>query len=310
MITDFMDDVPTSEDAPERLILVDMSQVSIGTIMAVFKPSELNDFDAAMPLIRHLMFSVLLEKINKFRKDKDRHEVVLCYDNSGPNGYWRRDIYPEYKLNRKKHREESDWNFDVIYKAMDTVKAELVEFFPFKSLVIERFEADDLIATLTGYYAPKGTEVIILSSDGDFVQLHDLGDVKQWSASQKKWVHPKYGTPLRDLRFKAIKGDKKDNVAPMKCFSDHYTNPERGKAPAVKAADLEEWMSAPDSIPDEYHERYNQNMAVLDLKNIPSAYRDLILATYNQITVASGKQLYSFMVKNKLSKLLEKIQRF
>ena len=309
MLDDFIEN-GVQDNAPERVILVDMSQVSIGTIMAVFKPEELTSFDEAMPLIRHLMFSVLLEKVDKFRKNKDTHHVVLCYDNSGDNGYWRRDLYTPYKANRKKSRTDSKYNFDIIYKAMDTVRDELVEFFPFASLSIERMEADDIIATLTKHYAPKGSEIIILSSDGDFVQLQDLGDVKQWSAQQKKWVLPKYGSPQADLRFKAIKGDKKDNVAPMKCEPDHYTNDESGKAPPVMKKQLDEWLDDPDTIPEEYQDRYNQNMAVLDLQNIPEEHHKTILEAYKNVDVASGKQLYSFMVKKQLSKLIEKIQRF
>lgn len=312
MLDDFLDEpTPTLiEGVPQRLILVDMSQVSISTIMATFKPKELTDFDESIPLIRHLMFSVLLEKIDKFRKDKVNHKVVLCYDNSGPKGYWRRDVYPAYKANRSKSRQDSDYNFEIIYKAMDTVKAELVQYFPFISLNVPRMEADDLIAVLTKRFAPLGSEVYILSSDGDFTQLHDLGNVKQWSAVQKKWVQPKNGTAYRDLLHKCIKGDKKDNVAPMKCLPDHYTNDESGKAPMVRAAELEGWLSDPSTIPEEYLDRFNQNMSVLDLKNIPSEHEQLINSTFDSTIPSDGKKLYSFMVKNRLSKLIEKIQRF
>ena len=41
--------------------------------------------------------------------------------------YWRRDIFPLYKYNRKKGREESDKNWDSIFEVLNQIRDELKE---------------------------------------------------------------------------------------------------------------------------------------------------------------------------------------
>lgn len=292
-----------------RLILADMSNIGLSTVMAAFKPDDLKTFEEAIPLVRHLIIDVTLKKVNKFRKNKETDDVVLAYDTKGEKGYWRRDVYPSYKDNRGKSRDKSAWNFDVIYQCLDIVKNEMSEIFPYKSVQIDRVEADDVIAVLSKEYG-KTCEIIILSRDGDFLQLQQHGNIKQWDSYADKWVMPKYATAGQDLLFKAIKGDRKDNIASIKCVQDHYTRDDTGRAKPITAKELTEWMTDPEEIPQEFEDRFEQNMDALDFNRIPTHIRETVLDIYKNKVPPKGNKMYNYMVKNGLTKLLETIQRF
>lgn len=302
-------ETPVNDMGYSKLILADMSNIGLSTVMAAFKPDDLKVYEEALPLIRHLIISVTLAKVNKFRKNKETDDVVLCYDTKGTNGYWRRDVYPSYKANRGATRDKSAWNFDIIYRCLEVVQTEMSEIFPYKSVQIDRVEADDTIAVLSMEYGPT-CEIIILSRDGDFLQLHQYGNIKQWDSYADKWAMPKYGTAGQDLLFKAIKGDKKDNISSIKCVEDHYTREDKVRAKPITSKELTEWMTDPDEIPEEYRDRFEQNLDALDFSRIPDHIRKEVLSIYRDKTPPSGKKMYNYMVKNGLVKLLETIQQF
>lgn len=302
-------ETPKNDLGYQKIICCDMSNIGLSTVMATFKPEDIKTFEESLPLIRHLMISVTLQKVNKFRKNKELDDVVLCYDTKGSKGYWRKKVYPSYKDNRGKNRDASKWNFDVIYQCLDIVQNEMAEIFPYKTIIIDRVEADDIIAALAMEYG-KDCEIVILSRDGDFLQLQQYGNVKQWDSYADKWVMPKYGSSQQDLLFKAIKGDKKDNIASIKCFENHYTREPFERAKPISSKELTEWMTDPEEIPEEYKERFEQNLDALDFSRIPDDIRAEILDIYRNKQPANGRKMYNYMVKNGLTKLLETIQQF
>ena len=84
------------------MILVDMNQVTISNLMIQIKNEPLS-----VDLVRHLVLNSIRSYRSKFCNEFG--EVILCYDDKH---YWRRDLFPYYKSNRKKDRTESslDWN--------------------------------------------------------------------------------------------------------------------------------------------------------------------------------------------------------
>jgi len=126
---------------------------------------------------------------------------------------WRHELYPEYKLGRKKFP-------DHFYEQLDDIR-EIIKILGISQYKIESIEADDIIGTLT-YKARKNRQrVIIVSSDHDFEQLIS-NNVKVLSPSlaQSKeklkdydFVVNKYNLePKQLIDYMALCGDSSDNV--------------------------------------------------------------------------------------------------
>jgi hypothetical protein len=79
-----------------------------------------------------------------------------------------------------------------LFPAFNIYKDELREFFPYKSLQVERAEADDIIAILSLRASAGGDPVTIWSSDTDDLQLQLIEPkIKQYSYVRKKYITPK-----------------------------------------------------------------------------------------------------------------------
>ena len=144
-----------------KIIIVDLNQVAIATITA----QAGNHADAVQPdLIRHM----ILNSIRKYKtKFSDYGEVVIASDDKK---YWRREMFPYYKANRKADREKSDFDWPMIFNTIATVRDELQENFPYRVLRVSGAEADDIIATLCKNFHDR-EKILIVSNDKDFIQL-------------------------------------------------------------------------------------------------------------------------------------------
>ena len=134
------------------MILIDNTQIILGTIFAQYD----SPLDVTVDLARHVTLATYRMYRNMFHAEYG--ELVLCQD---AGNYWRRDIFPNYKINRKKTRAVDDYNWDRIFEILDTIREEVRENFPYKSVKVNRCEADDIIATLTKHYHDKEKIMIV-----------------------------------------------------------------------------------------------------------------------------------------------------
>ena len=180
------------------MILVDLNQVLLSGLMA--QMANQKHFKLEEHLVRHLVLNILRSHIQKFKKDYG--DVVLCCDN---RKYWRKEYFPFYKASRKKNREKSDLDWNMIFNMLAKFKDEFKENFPYKVIDVEGAEADDIIGTLVPRHIMH-ENVLIISSDGDFLQLqrYNTGKfkVKQYNPAQKKFLESK--SPLEELKEKKI----------------------------------------------------------------------------------------------------------
>lgn len=201
--------------APEKgALLIDLSQISLATVMHTYEPGQ----KFTVPLVRKLILATLKHNALKFKSEGFDH-VIITIDNAR-YGYWRRQEEDYYKRNRAIAREEAiekdafDW--EGYFEALGVVIQELKDFMPYVVLDVRHCEADDCIAVMSKYLSLNGWKVRIISSDGDFTQLHKLEYVDQYSPMQKKFVKVKTGSPEEDCLTKIIKGDRKDCVSGIK----------------------------------------------------------------------------------------------
>lgn len=88
---------------------------------------------------------------------------------------------------------------------------------PFITIRHEEFECDDVIATLAAIHCKRGDNCTIISSDSDFIQLHNLFDLQLYNPVRKKFIEkPNYDY----IMWKALRGDATDNIAGIKGVGD------------------------------------------------------------------------------------------
>ncbi|ADG60140.1 rnh RNaseH ribonuclease [Acinetobacter phage Acj9] len=210
-------------DEPEQgAVLIDLSQIALATAAVTMEPGE----KFTIPLVRQMILATLRKNALKF-KAEGYTKVVVAIDNAR-YGYWRRQVEDYYKRNRAIAREEAEeanqFDWEGYFEGLGVVIQELKDYMPYTVIDVRHCEADDVIAVLSQYMSSIGWKVRIISSDGDFTQLHKLKNVDQYSPMQKKFVKVKTGSPEEDCLTKVMKGDRKDCVASIKVRGDFWLN--------------------------------------------------------------------------------------
>ena len=157
------------------MIIIDMNQVMISNLMAQIKKDSLNE-----NLVRHMVLTSLRSYEKQYFNEYG--EVVLAYDS---RHYWRKEIFPFYKQNRKKDREKSGHDWHSIFEVLNKIRDEIRIYFPYKVVEVLGAEADDVVSTLCKNKEPK-EKVLILSGDKDFIQLQKYPGVTPVQSNYKK----------------------------------------------------------------------------------------------------------------------------
>jgi hypothetical protein len=276
-------------------ILVDFSQIFIGAYMMSAKSG-----DVSMDVLRPTILNTLRIYRNKFHREYG--ELILCCDDKKS---WRKNIFPNYKASRKKSRASAlniTWND--LYESLSLMKAELAEWFPYKLLQVDEAEADDIIAVLV---KTLGERALILSSDKDFIQLHQF-NVVQYSPMQKKFVD---GDAKWSLHEKLIKGDVGDGV-PNILSDDSVLVDEGRRQRPIASKKLSEWFGiAPELFcTEEMLRNFNRNKQLIDLNDIPESICINISKQYRETIVGERKRLLTYFINHRLKNLTENLSEF
>ena len=148
--------------------------------------------------------SMLISNLNKVNIKED-DLVIIAIDGKGN---WRKSLDSDYKANRKEDREKHaniDW--DKTFKDFNHLTDKLEAFTPFHTIVMDKMEADDIIAIASKKF--QDVDTIVISSDSDYEQLAIYPKLKIFSPLSKKFKEVK--NPHRVLANK-IKSEKADNL--------------------------------------------------------------------------------------------------
>jgi len=279
------------------MILVDLNQVLLAGLMAQIANHK-GKLDES--LVRHMILNIIRNHVKNFKAEYG--EVVLCCDN---RKYWRKEFFPFYKAGRKKSREKSNLDWHMIFEMLAKFKVELKENFPYKVIDVDGAEADDIIGTLAPRQAAH-EKVLILSSDGDFLQLQNYANVKQYNPSQKKYVVSK--EPILELKEKIIRGDKGDGIPNVLSSSDCFVRDLRQTPITQKVLDKlmrESYLEQSETI----KANFIRNSTLIDLSFTPQEIKEKIINTYEETKPAKGK-LLNYFIEHKLKNLMEVIEEF
>jgi DNA polymerase I len=148
--------------------------------------------------------SITFNFFRSLKSEIDRHMPDKVYIVSEGTPKSSLKINPDYKGNRTKVLDDS------FYKQKKDIFS-ICENLPITFIRHPDFECDDVISHLT-VDIHKSDEVIICSSDTDFIQLID-NNVRLWNPIKKKFIEP---WPVDYVVWKSLTGDKTDNVAGIK----------------------------------------------------------------------------------------------
>jgi DNA polymerase-1 len=189
----------------KKIILVDSNNIAYRAFYAL--PQTIATSAGTMTNAVLGFTSMILKLLEEQKPD-----ILICaFDSKGPT--FRHELFEEYKATRKKMPDE-------LIEQMPLIK-EVLESLNIATLAMEGFEADDIIATLTGGMSGNDEEIIIVSSDKDILQL--VSDNVKVMALKKgitdtvlydeKQVVEKFGvTPDKIKELLALMGDSSDNI--------------------------------------------------------------------------------------------------
>lgn len=295
-----------------KMIILDLNQVMISNIMALYG-KHIDDKPIEIDLFR----SVVLNNI-RFLNMKFKSEYGKLIIASDGRGSWRKDVFPYYKANRKKKRQESTIDWSKIFDCLNTVRDEIKHFFPYPVINVDSAEADDVIGVLVKDVASQQKQeyenekkILIISGDKDFIQLqkyNSIFTVKQYDPINKKYI--KTEDPSRYIKEHILKGDTGDGIPNFLSPDDCLVNGIRQK-PIMKKK-LSSWVNEDPKLfcDDIQYRNYKRNQLLIDLDNTPKKICDNIMKEYDNQKGKGRSQIFNYMVKNRLKMLMESIGDF
>lgn len=282
------------------MIIFDFNQVAISNLMEQIGSSKQSVDES---LVRHMILNTIRTYIKKF-KDSHGPEVILACDSKN---YWRREVFPYYKANRKKARDSSGHDWSSIFECLNKIRNELKENSPYKVIEVETCEADDIIAVLTQKFSAT-QKIMILSSDKDFAQLQKYKNVSQYSPILKKTI--KEDNPYSFLKEHIIRGDKGDGIPNIMSQDNVFV--EGGRQKSIKTVDVNTWINQEpsDFCSGEAYRNWIRNETLIDLTKIPESLKTKIINTYDESSANSRQTFMNYMMKNRLKNLLEVFDEF
>jgi len=193
----------TRESAARKLVVIDGANAIYRAFFAI---PNLRAPDGSPTNALHGFVNMLI----KVMREESPDCIAVAFDPRG--GTFRKRIFDGYKATRDAQPEDLSAQIPVMHELLDAFNVKLV--------VVDDFEADDVIATMVEQ-APEDMAVTIVSTDKDLmqlvserVQLLDTGKDRRVGPAE---VEERFGVPpekLLDLR--SLIGDPSDNIPGVK----------------------------------------------------------------------------------------------
>ena len=289
------------------MILVDLNQVMISNLMMQIGGKK--NIAIEEDLVRHMVINSLRMYRTKFFKKYG--ELVICCDDKN---YWRRELFPYYKIHSKKDRDESGLDWNMIFTVLNGIRDDIREKFPYKVIQIEHAEADDIIGSLCHRFGHLGITngsaepILILSSDKDFMQLQKYANVEQYSPMQKKFIT--CSNPARYMHEHILKGDRGDGVPNFLSDDDVFVNGKRQKPLATKKIDAWNGMRPEDYCDERMLRNYRRNQQLVDLDFIPEDIQNEANEIFDNYKLNERGKIFNYFIEKKMKNMMEVIGDF
>jgi len=242
--------------------------------------------------LRHIILASLREINIKYRNEYGR--MVICCDSHS----WRYNVFAEYKAARPALKVDDGRDWGVIWKHTNKVLDEIREHLPWKVMLVDRAEADDIIGALC--FNVRDEPIMIVSRDKDFIQLHVFKNVKQYDTVTKKFVG--VDDPINYAFTHVFKGDRGDGIPNIYSDDDHLVKNE-ARQKSVRKTDIVEWMKTihdPEkTFSGKMLEHYRRNYQLISLSATPDDIKAQIKEQFEEPPIPpNGTVLQYFMDKD------------
>lgn len=148
-----------------------------------------------------------------FRLISDQNPDYLIVAFDPPAKSFRFRMYKEYKANRAKMPEDLKHQIEEIKNMLSTLKI--------RSVIVDDYEADDILGTIAAQYASKDLEIWLVTGDKDAYQLvndnvriyANKKGITEFEVMDRDAIINKIGlTPEQVIDYMALMGDSSDNV--------------------------------------------------------------------------------------------------
>ena len=280
------------------MIIVDLNQIMISNLMVQINGR--NAVELSEDLVRHMVLNSLRGHYKKFRKEYG--DMIIACDSGN---VWRREVFPNYKANRKTTREKSGHDWTAIFEILNNIRSELKEHMPYKVVEVDTAEADDIIAVLVRKHHDQ--KILILSGDKDFIQLHNK-NVQQYSPVLNKFIG-KDETPSIYIKEHILKGDRSDGIPNVLSDDDVFVEGRRQR-PLTKKK-IASWVDEiVMTFTEEEQKNYDRNRKLIDLSLIPPELEAKIYNEFDEVKVAHRSKILNYFITRKLKTLIEVIDEF
>ena len=276
-------------------ILVDANQIAISHLMVRNKIEDGINIDS----IRKSIVRVIARIAKRFGTDYG--QVILCYDDKN---YWRREIFPFYKKNRKQERASSKYDWDEVFSVLNKIRDEIKGNLPYHVIQVQGAEADDVIASLCIHNSKRETPepTLILSADKDFIQLHKYDFVSQYDPIRNRWIEN--ANPIQYLQEHIVRGDRSDGIPNILTCDDAIVS---GKTQKKMSKEKIEALANLD--PSEFTNyirlrNWKRNSQLIDFTHIPQAVVERILSTYTKNRPVETVSI-EYFIQNNIQELIE-----
>ena len=268
------------------MILVDANQIAISHLMVRQKIEDGINIDS----IRRSIVRVLARIQKQFGPEYGK--MVLCYDDKS---YWRSQVFPYYKKNRKQERETSKYDWDMVFSVLNKIRDEIRRNLPYYVIQVQGAEADDVIAALSRKYG-LADKILILSADKDFIQLHSNPNVKQYDPIRNRWIENE--NPTQYLQEHIIRGDRSDGIPNILTCDDAIVNGKAQKKMSKEKISALASMNPSDFTNYIRLRNWKRNSELIDFAKIPRPIVDNIIMTYNKYRAKPSIDLQYFIDNN------------
>ena len=255
-----------------NIILIDCSYYVFHRYFATYRWFSFQNIDVSVDEITNndVFITAFYKHINNDIKkickkwNTNKNNIVFCLDCQRTE-IWRNDIYNTYKATRVQKN-----NFN---KKIFSIFNDYIKTLDFKHISQDRLEGDDVI-----YLSQKmiknqlellkinDIDIIIITNDNDFLQLVDT-QVLVYNMQFKELVKRGYNNPKIDLLFKAIYGDKSDNIQKIGAGIT--------KEKALMLSNMQDGEREKYIKDNGYEDKFRLNMMLISFENIPKEYTEL-----------------------------------
>jgi len=283
------------------MLVLDLSQVMLSNVMVQL--GNHTNAQVEENMLRHMCLNSI--RMYKTKYSQEYGELIIACDSKN---YWRRQLFPYYKANRKKSRAESELDWKAIFDCLSKIRAELKEFFPYRVIDVESAEADDVIGTLCMEYGNTNEKILILSGDKDFQQLQKYMNVEQYDPVRKKKII--CNDPERFLLEHVIKGDSGDGIPNILSDDNCLVIGKRQSPITEKKLNILLNLGLEGKFDHPNYRNYMRNRELIDLTSIPESVRTKIMESYNSQANKKSSNLLNYFIANKLKNLTNHIGEF